>query len=64
MRERGIGADNLDQVLIEQVDVSAEPSNTAARKTPAASHLPAQSGGDDDAAMACGKKPRLNGAEM
>ena len=34
MRERGIGADNLDQVLVEQVDVSAEPSNTTARKTP------------------------------
>jgi hypothetical protein len=31
MRERGIGADNLDQVLIEQVDVGAEPSDTAAR---------------------------------
>ena len=33
MRERGIGADDLDQALVEQVDVGGEPSDTAARKT-------------------------------
>ena len=33
MRERGIGSDDLDQVLIEHVDVGGEPSDATARKT-------------------------------
>jgi hypothetical protein len=34
MRERGIGRNDLDQTLVEQLDVGGEPADTAARKTP------------------------------
>ena len=33
MRESGIGRNDLDQALVEQVDVGGEPSDAAARKT-------------------------------